>query len=1510
MRKKSIRLVSMTVIIALITNIVFPMKSFFAFAMDKPNLFLNSGFEDGVKYWTTWKGTKNLNIDIDSSQRKTGKKSLKMYSNSSSLARGSASQIIDSQKMIGKTLQLNQWVKSENFIGSVQVRVRFLDAKLQSIGETDTKEMYISSNSNWQLKKYSIDVPNNSKIKKVGIEYIYNNSKGKLWIDDIATNTVATVKTSNIIKNSSFEDDFSYWAVWKEKDNFKAEIDNNTRKTGSNSLKLYNGNNQTARGIVSQKINIASNLQGKVLKVKQWVKTNKLSGEGIEVRIGFNGNNDVQLAPKETYILGVSQTQDWRQVEYNIYLPKNNNLKSITIEYIFDKCTGTVWFDDLNEEENLTGSNKNLVQNGSFESTLKNVANGWTTWNNVKYSTETGDKIDGNASLKATAISENKEARITQYIPITSDILGKSVKLSQWIKTVKSNNLRVSVYYWDGNNAEVTDTSSRNYSLLTNNKWNKYVQDIKVPNNSNIKVLAIEYKINNINGQVLFDDVRLEPYVAIKNIIPSSSIIELKKGETKNISFNIAPTDATHKDLKLSSDNANIAAVNSQNKIIGVSSGITKIKVEQTYEGLVREIPVIVDGNNNIDVDKINNISAISGQVIDGKVNVKSLDKNLTYSVLVNGKNGYADLNNDGSFKYYINSDFVGTDTFSIKVQDTHGNSTLAQYNMQVASKNLNLEKEDFSATSTENQQAKGIVAVNYLGTVKYEVENGATNGVFTISSNGSYSYQPNSGFFGYDKVKVKVTTDNNKTGTINGTIYVAPKTSTMINKLNTQHPRLLIDQDKFNNIKTLITSDDNAKRWFQTLKKNIDPILSLPVVAYNKADGVRLTTTSKDYIENLSFMYKVTGDVKYADRAWREIENICKYTNWNEDHFLDTSSMAVAAAVGYDWLYDYLNASQKTIIENAIKDKALKKYSLNTWLDSSESNWSIICNSGMIFSSLAIANSTNSDITLKTVETALKSMQTSLHNYYKDGSTFEGSGYWEYATEYLMYANSSIENTLNIKNPFDSILDFNSIAEFPLNISGANGSYNYADTDASVIPSYFNLWIAKKMNQSNLTEYAKICDGRGNAISIFNLLWYDPQLYNGASNTTLDKYFNETQMVTIRSSFDKDYASFIGVKGGTNGVDHSDLDVGNFVYDALGVRWAIDLGKDNYNLSGYFDNESLGERWNVYRKRAEGHNTLVIGSSTNEDQIIGSTSTVIEKNLNSSDPYAVLDMTPAYADKAAKVNRKIQLINNRKDLVIEDSFVLKKVEDVIWQMHTMAKTTVSQDGKSVILEQDNKKVNMTLSADCDGKFEVVDAVPYANSPTSAGQNQNVGVKKIIVKTKVKNGKIKVQMTPMGDVDSMEPIVKNGSFEQDFKASKDWTIWNASGNLNVEADNTVFKDEAKSAKIYNSNGIAAKGSLGQQMNISKYAGKTLKLSQWIKSSNLGGDLMLRYKLADNDWNPIGSEIKTKVNISGTEDWKLIEYTIDIPKNCVNLGLEYLYDNATGTVWVDDVKVQP
>ena len=111
------------------------------------------------------------------------------------------------------------------------------------------------------------------------------------------------------------------------------------------------------------------------------------------------------------------------------------------------------------------------------------------------------------------------------------------------------------------------------------------------------------------------------------------------------------------------------------------------------------------------------------------------------------------------------------------------------------------------------------------------------------------------------------------------------------------------------------------------------------------------------------------------------------------------------------------------------------------------------------------------------------------------------------------------------------------------------------------------------------------------------HLVWYAAKPPARAARRQLDYYFRgPVEVVTMRSAWDDPNALFVGIKAGYNQVNHGHLDLGNFELDALGVRWARDLGSENYNLPGYWEGKRGGQRWSYYRLNSASHNVVMLG--------------------------------------------------------------------------------------------------------------------------------------------------------------------------------------------------------------------------------------------------------------------------------------------------------------------------
>ncbi len=197
--------------------------------------------------------------------------------------------------------------------------------------------------------------------------------------------------------------------------------------------------------------------------------------------------------------------------------------------------------------------------------------------------------------------------------------------------------------------------------------------------------------------------------------------------------------------------------------------------------------------------------------------------------------------------------------------------------------------------------------------------------------------------------------------------------------------------------------------------------------------------------------------------------------------------------------------------------------------------------------------------------------------------------------------------------------------------------------------------------------------------------------------------------MVTLRSAWDDPQATFVAFKGGNNAVNHSNLDLGTFVLDAAGERWAFDLGADDYNLPGYFGSK----RWDYYRMRAEGHNTLVIAPDARPDQATKAKAPIERFQESPGRAFAIVNLSAAYVGRASAVRRGIMLSGH--DVIVQDEIETDAPVEAWWFMHTGAE--VKCDGTTAVMTQNGRQLTATLLSPAGAVFEVMPAEPLATSP-------------------------------------------------------------------------------------------------------------------------------------------------------------------------------------------------
>lgn len=296
--------------------------------------------------------------------------------------------------------------------------------------------------------------------------------------------------------------------------------------------------------------------------------------------------------------------------------------------------------------------------------------------------------------------------------------------------------------------------------------------------------------------------------------------------------------------------------------------------------------------------------------------------------------------------------------------------------------------------------------------------------------------------------------------------------------------------------------------------------------------------------------------------------------------------------------------------------------------------------------------------------------------------------------------------------------------------------------------------WLARTYNNSLFAdaEHAVLAK---NGTSPEHLVWYRPISPGEPHPKQLDHYFHgPVEVALFRSAWDDPDALFVGVKAGYNQVNHGHLDLGNFELDALGVRWARDLGSDNYNLPGYWHKQKGGKRWSYYRLRSASHNVPMLGG---KDQDELAKAKIIKYETRKSSAFTVVDLTSAYKEFASQVTRGVAMVKNRRAVLLQDEFEIHTPCEVLWAMTTDAE--IYQDKMTIAeLRLKGKQLIARVLSPAGAGFVVESA------EQKPPEKPNTGVKRLVVRLQQAKGSVRVAilLSPVWEANN---FVKNAQLK-------------------------------------------------------------------------------------------------------------------------------------------------
>jgi len=475
-----------------------------------------------------------------------------------------------------------------------------------------------------------------------------------------------------------------------------------------------------------------------------------------------------------------------------------------------------------------------------------------------------------------------------------------------------------------------------------------------------------------------------------------------------------------------------------------------------------------------------------------------------------------------------------------------------------------------------------------------------------------------------------------------------------------------------------------------------------------------------------LASAYRLTGERKYAAAAERELRTAADWTDWNPAHWLDVTVMLEAMSIGCDWLWDAFPAATREKLARACLEKGLRTVRAlphNVSWRKGNTNWTTSCWYGTMLASIVFHES-DPELTESLMAEALTALPRPVEFLAPEGCYPEGPSYWGSVVGYL-YAIDALESALGSDFGLASVKGLKDTAFYRARMDGPSG-YLFNYSDAGWGTPYMKrefaspaLWFAKRFgyhdqavkDREEIERRLAEADRTGAVAQLggFPLVMAGWGLKAPAGadlsqdRLAPDWYSGGSQPIVVMRSGPSRDAAYVGIKGGKSAASHGHDDMGSFVFDAEGVRWALDLGANPYqpieNMRGtidLWDNWAKEPtRWKVLRLSNRGHNVVTVGGRANDNHAFADFPTC---DFGADRARAVLDLSATSARVAKRHLRTFTLARATRTLTVEDALEGAKAgERVIWRLFTDAKATVAADG--VVLEKEGRVRRLTIAS-------------------------------------------------------------------------------------------------------------------------------------------------------------------------------------------------------------------
>lgn len=551
-------------------------------------------------------------------------------------------------------------------------------------------------------------------------------------------------------------------------------------------------------------------------------------------------------------------------------------------------------------------------------------------------------------------------------------------------------------------------------------------------------------------------------------------------------------------------------------------------------------------------------------------------------------------------------------------------------------------------------------------------------------------------------------------------------------------HPRLLIDKEGFEDLKTKVTT---GRFTYKTLYKLHQEVLSRARQIVSSDRGFTGASDHYTIVDNLlscSYAYRMTGQSAYLVKAKGDLATVCGYANWVPSG-LSVGEISLAVAIAYDWLYYDLGLEERTVIHNAMVDKGIRQvYSKN--MSSSIGNWNSIILGGAACASLAVYEK-DKEISVKQIEKAVEENKIAMKGIYSpDGNYAEGCGYWEYGTGFEVCFLTSLQDIFGHTAGLMEVPGFMESGKYALYTHGTmNTQFSYCDGGGTTDSPFLTSWWfaamqddptlafceARMLDEGNYSD-TKLTDTKYRLLPAMIVMMRDFDIDSRTMSPPAEEIWHgagEMPVVMVRRGWNYDETDvFLGIKAGhcntwkTSGTAHGHMDAGSFVFEAEGVRWSDDIMRPSYSAwfaalqaagSRSGDTSQTGLRWDTFRVNNLCHSTIVSYSNDGSvpdklhpsDFYVDGFATIDEVIDAGGRQGAVVDMTGPMKGQVSRATRTIELVDGTDLVVTDEITALPSLDcELEWRMLSITNATVTEEGITLTKNGRSRTLAMTSS--------------------------------------------------------------------------------------------------------------------------------------------------------------------------------------------------------------------